>query len=413
MCAKIIPFKAIRPVRDKVHLVATRPYYSYTKQILTAKLIHNPYSFIHIINPEFKKSDKTKPNTIERFEKVRGKYAEFCNKGIFCQDQKTSFYLYRQTTAEQEFVGLIAGASVEEYKSGQIKIHEQTLPNREETFKMYLDVCGFNAEPVLLAHKDKEDLTDIYLDIMLNRPEYEYTSTDKVKHELWIVSEPAIIKNITDGFNKIKNLYIADGHHRSSSSALLGEMRCAANPDHKGNERYNYFMAFLISENLLKIYDYNRLVSDLNGLSADEVLEKLRINFNIKKARKRFKPREKSEFSMFLNGQWYQLNLNNATPSSANPAEHLDSRILSKLVLGPILGITDIQNDPRISFLNGKSGMQGLEKKVNKGLAQIAFGLYPVSVRDLMHVADTNNMMPPKSTYIEPKLRSGLTIYEL
>jgi uncharacterized protein (DUF1015 family) len=190
-------------------------------------------------------------------------------------------------------------------------------------------------------------------------------------------------------------------------------MHRAANPDHQGNERYNYFMAFLISENLLKIYDYNRVVSDLNGLSADEVLEKLKLNFNVKKARKRFKPREKSEFSMFLKGQWYQLNLNKAIPGSENPAEHLDSRILSKLVLGPILGITDIQNDPRISFLNGKSGMQGLEKKVNKGLAQIAFGLYPVSVRDLMHVADTNNMMPPKSTYIEPKLRSGLTIYEL
>jgi uncharacterized protein (DUF1015 family) len=413
MCAKIIPFKAIRPVRDKVHLVATRPYYSYTKQILTAKLIQNPYSFIHIINPEFKKSDRTKPNTIERFEKVRGKYAEFCDRGIFCQDQEDSFYLYRQTTTEQEFIGLIAGASVEEYNSGCIKIHEQTLPSREETFKMYLDVCGFNAEPVLLAHKDKQDIMDIYLGVMLNRPEYEYTSTDRVKHELWVISEPAIIQKITENFKEVKGLYIADGHHRSASSALLGEMRSAANPDHQGTERHNYFMACLISENLLKIYDYNRLVSDLSGLSVNEVLEKLAHNFKIQKAPKRFKPREKSEFSMYLDGQWYQLNLNTTTPRSVNPSELLDSRILSKLVLGPILGITDIQNDPRISFLNGKSGMKGLEKKVNKGLAKIAFGLYPVSVRDLMHVADTNNMMPPKSTYIEPKLRSGLTIYEL
>ena len=396
-----------------MHLVATRPYYSYTKQILTAKLIQNPYSFIHIINPEFKKSDRTKPNTIERFEKVRGKYAEFCERGIFCQDQEDSFYLYRQTTTEQEFIGLIAGASVEEYNSGYIKIHEQTLPSREETFKMYLDVCGFNAEPVLLAHKDKQDIMDIYLGVMLNRPEYEFTSTDRVKHELWVISEPAIIQKITENFKEVKGLYIADGHHRSASSALLGEMRSAANPDHQGAERHNYFMACLISENLLKIYDYNRLVSDLNGLSVNEVLEKLAHNFKIQKAAKRFKPREKSEFSMYLNGQWYQLNLNTTTPRSVNPSELLDSRVLSKLVLGPILGITDIQNDPRISFLNGKSGMKGLEKKVNKGLAQIAFGLYPVSVRDLMHVADTNNMMPPKSTYIEPKLRSGLTIYEL
>jgi len=412
MCAKIIPFKAIRPVRDKVHLVATRPYYSYTKQILTAKLIQNPYSFIHIINPEFKKSDKTQPNTVERFEKVSGKFTEFCENGVFLQENETSFYLYRQSSEEHQFVGLIAGASVEEYNAGKIKIHEQTLPSREQTFKMYLDVCGFNAEPVLLAHKDKTDLVGIYSIIMAERPEYEYSSTDRVKHELWVISDRNLIHEISESFNAIDHLYIADGHHRSSSSALLGEMRKEKNQSHTGKENYNYFMAYLISEKLLKIYDFNRMVADLNGLSSEQILDSLRLEFTVSKAKKRYKPTGKGEFSMYLDGQWYRLLLKNE-PNIDNPAEQLDTRILSKLVLDPILGIKDIQNDSRISFLNGKSGMKGLEQRVNRGLAKIAFGLYPVSVRDLMHVADTNNMMPPKSTYIEPKLRSGLTIYEL
>ncbi len=412
MCAKIVPFKAIRPVRDKAHLVATRPYYSYTKQILKAKLIHNPYSFIHIINPEFRKADKTEPNTIERFEKVRDKFNQFRKEGIFVQDDIPSFYMYRQTANDHEFVGLIVGASIDEYNKGKIKIHEETISAREETFKMYLDVCGFNAEPVLLAYKENKEIMQLQKGLMSKRPEYEYTSTDTLKHELWVIDQPQVIQELTHQFDAINNLYIADGHHRCASSALLGNERLAANNVANRNLGSSYFMAYLIPEGSLKIYDFNRLVSDLNNRSVEEIIAMLENSFEVSRMKKVFRPNKKHEFAMYLQGNWYKLNLIQL-PTSDNPTDHLDPRILSKLILHPILGIKDLKTDSRISFLNGKTGMKGLQKKVDNGLAKIAFGLYPVSVRDLMHVADTNNIMPPKSTYIEPKLRSGLTVYKL
>ena len=412
MCAKIVPFKAIRPVRDKAHLVATRPYYSYTKQILKAKLIHNPYSFIHIINPEFRKADKTEPNTIERFEKVRDKFNQFRKEGIFVQDDIPSFYMYRQTANDHQFVGLIVGASIDEYNKGKIKIHEETISAREETFKMYLDVCGFNAEPVLLAYKENKEIMQLQKGLMSKSPEYEYTSTDTLKHELWVIDQPEVIQELTHQFDAINNLYIADGHHRCASSALLGNERLAANNVANRNLGSSYFMAYLIPEGSLKIYDFNRLVSDLNNRSVEEIIAMLENSFEVSRMKKVFRPNKKHEFAMYLQGNWYKLNLIQL-PTSDNPTDHLDPRILSKLILHPILGIKDLKTDSRISFLNGKTGMKGLQKKVDNGLAKIAFGLYPVSVRDLMHVADTNNIMPPKSTYIEPKLRSGLTVYKL
>ena len=412
MCAKIIPFKAIRPARDKAHLVATRPYYSYTKQILKAKLIHNPYSFIHIINPEFRKADKTEPNTIGRFEKVRDKFNQFRDEGIFIQDEKPSFYLYRQSANDHEFVGLIVGASIDEYNKGEIKIHEETISAREETFKMYLDVCGFNAEPVLLAYKENREIMQLQKGLMSKRPEYEYTSTDTLKHELWVIDQPDLVQELAHQFETVKNLYIADGHHRCASSALLGNERLVENNFLNEKLSSSYFMAYLIPEGSLKIYDFNRLVSDLNNRSAEEIIVMLEDSFEVSLMKKEFRPTKKHEFAMYLHSKWYKLNLIQL-PTSDNPTDHLDPRILSKLILHPILGIKDLKTDSRISFLNGKTGMKGLQKKVDSGLAKIAFGLYPVSVRDLMHVADTNNIMPPKSTYIEPKLRSGLTVYEL
>lgn len=412
MCAKIIPFKAIRPVRDKAHLVATRPYYSYTKQILTAKLIHNPYSFIHIINPEFRKSDKTEPNTVARFEKVKGKFNEFRKKGIFLKDKHPSFYLYRQTAGDHQFVGLIAGASIDEYNNGKIKIHEETISAREETFKLYLDVCGFNAEPVLLAYRENKEIMQLQDTLMTARPEYEYTSTDSLKHEVWIIDDEEMIHALSTNFASVENLYIADGHHRCASSALLSNEQEIKNPTTGQHQGLGSFMACLIPEGSLKIYDFNRLVADLNGRSPEEIIELLEANFIVTKAKKETRPTIKHEFTMYLNSKWYKLKLI-TPPLSENPTDHLDPRILSKLILHPILGITDLKTDSRILFLNGKNGMKGLQKKVDSGFAKIAFGLFPVSVRDLMHVADTNNIMPPKSTYIEPKLRSGLTIYEL
>lgn len=412
MCAKIRPFKAIRPVRDKVHLVASRPYYTYTKQILTAILIENPYTFMHIINPEFKRSNKTKPNTIERFEKVREKFEEFRDKGIFIREELPSYYLYRQTIGEHVFIGLIAGASVQDYIEGRIKVHEQTITSREETFKMYLDICGFNAEPVLLTHKEDDSIMSIYQDIMKARPEYEYSTSDQVKHEVWVVDDEKEIALLTGKFDELGDMYVADGHHRSASSVLLGKHRAETNPNHTGQEEYNSFLVYMIPENLLKIYDFNRLVHSLNGKSEEELMELVAQHFTINKARKDFRPTQKHEFSMYLNKKWYRLNLID-NPHSDNPKDHLDPEILSRRILDPIFNIRDLKTDPNISFLSGKAGMSGLRRKVDRGEAKIAFGLFPVSVQELMHIADTGNTMPPKSTYIEPKLRSGLTIYEI
>jgi len=412
MCAKIIPFKAIRPVRDKAHLVASRPHYTYTKQILNAGLIENPFSFLHVINPEFKKSDKTRPNSIERFEKVESKFQEFKRKEIFIQDDRPCFYLYRQTVGDHAFLGLTVGVSIDDYFEGHIKVHEQTITSREEVFKTYLDVCGFNAEPVLLTHREDPSIMEIYQNQMHVRPEYEFSTPDQIKHEVWVIDDSATIDTLVQKFNGIADVYIADGHHRSASSALLGKQKRESNSDHNGTEGYNSFMAFLIPENRVKIYDFNRLVTEMNGILPENLISALSANFSVKKAKRDFKPTKKHEFSMYLDKKWYRLNLLNE-PDSDNPKDHLDPELLSQLILSPIFGITDLKTDPKINFLNGKLGMKGLRKKVDRGEAKIAFGLFPVSVQELMDVADTNNSMPPKSTYIEPKLRSGLTIYEI
>ncbi len=412
MCARIRPFRAIRPVRDKVHLVASRPYYTYSKQILNAKLIENPYTFIHIINPEFRKSDKTEPNSVERFQKVKSKFDEFIEKQIFIKDGTPSYYLYRQTVDKHEFVGIIAGSCIHDYLDGKIKVHEQTLTSREETFKMYLDVCGFNAEPVLLTHQDNDDVMKIYDDVMSERPEYEFTTSDTIKHEVWLIQNEEEIELLTNKFERLGDVYIADGHHRSSSSVLLGKERMEANPSHTGTEGYNFFLSYLIPESLLKIYDFNRLVKSLGKLTEEELISRLQDHFEVTREKKEFRPQKKHEFSMYLNRHWYKLEMKK-TPVSDNPAHLLDPYILNELILDPIFGISDLKTDPNISFLSGKSGTQGLKKKVDKGLAEVAFGLFPVSVKELMEVADSGNIMPPKSTYIDPKLRSGLTIYDL
>lgn len=412
MCAQIIPFKAVRPVRDKVHLVASRPYYSYTKQILRAKLIENPYTFIHIINPEFRKSDKTDPNTIERFEKVRDRYLDFKEDGVFTQDAQPTFYLYRQTSDGHAFVGLIAGASIDEYWKKQIKIHEQTLTQREQTFQLYLDVCGFNAEPVLLTHPERPSLSMLYEQLMEQRPEYEFTTTDKIKHELWLIQDKGIQSRLQEEFAAISSVYIADGHHRCASSALLGKNR-NNNPIYQKRTGHHHFLAYFIPEGSLKIYDFNRLLLHTNNLSEEEILERLAKDYQVSQiSKKAARPEQKHHFSMYLSGRWYHLELKQP-PLSDDPTAHLDAQILSETILHPIFGIEDLKTDPNIAFLSGKLGMKGLQKQVDKGKAKIAFALYPVSVSELMHIADTNNIMPPKSTYIEPKLRSGLTIYEI
>lgn len=401
----IIPFKAVRPPRDKANLVASRPFYNYKKKILSAKLQGNPFTFLHVINPEFNKDDKTKPNTKERFEKVKEKYEEFKSENILKKDNKESFYIYRQTTSENIYIGIIGGVSIENYTNGNVKIHEHTLTEREKTFCKYIDICKFNAEPVLLTYKDIPDINNLIDKYSKTRSEYEFTTTDKVKHDLWVVENTNDINTIKKTFKNIPQVYIADGHHRTASSVLYAKENKSIDAQ--------YFLSFFIAESKLKIYEFNRAIKGLNGLSKNEFLKKLETFFNITdKSAKKIKPTKLHEFSMFLDGIWYKLETKPKYIDKSSPVGSLDPQILSNTILSKILGITDLKNDKRVGFIEGTKGLKYLKKIVKNKTFDVAFALYPVSIEQLKTIADTNNIMPPKSTWIEPKLRSGLTIYE-
>lgn len=406
---KILPFRAIRPTRDKAHLVATMPYYTYKKNVLEAKMEQNPYTFLHVINPEFNELEKSVPNSTERFQKTRQKFEEFIQEGIFIRDNEPSLYLYRQTKDGHEYLGLIGGASVEQYLTGHIKKHEETITSREQTFSNYLDCVRFNAEPVLLFHQKHEPLSALLNAITEHRPEYEFTSTERIKHEVWVISSTEAISQIQSFYTEIKDVYIADGHHRCASSArftmgLKGE---------KSPEQ-EHFLAYFISEEKLFILDYNRLITDLGSFTQGEFLEKIGENFhflpvNFPEAR----PKRVHQLAMYMDHQWYRLEPRTGKFEAEHPVSSLDTAILTDLLLKPILGISDLKTDERIDFMSGNKGIQALADAVDSGSYKVGFALYPVSAQQLKKVSDENLIMPPKSTWIEPKLRSGLTIYPL
>lgn len=407
--ARVIPFKAVRPTPDKVHLVATRSYVSYTRATLRRRLAENPFSFIHVIKPEF--SSNIRPTRGKKNHKlVRAKYLEFLDEGVLKKDDQPAFYLYRQIQPHDSFVGIIAGISVDDYDSGVIKIHEETLTKRERIFKDYLDVCNFNAEPVLLTYPDDRCLEDLIEKTRQKRPLNDFSTADRIRHQLWAITEPELIDTIAKRFAPMQSLYIADGHHRSASSSLLCAERRRNNPAHTGNEMYNYIMACLIPQSQLTIYDYNRVIKHIGDLSEDEFLDLLRADFTVKRVNEAPRPAARHEFAMFLSGEWYQLQLKNA-PTDDSPVANLDAQILYEKVMRKHLHIYDPKTDARVEFVSGKIGMDGLELYATKKKMMLAFGLYPVTTEQLAAVADAEQIMPPKTTWIEPKLRSGLTIF--
>jgi uncharacterized protein (DUF1015 family) len=405
---KIIPFKAIRPTRDKAQLVTSRPYYDYSNIMLEAKLKGNPYSFIHIINPEFEEEDKTKPNSPERFQKVRNKFEDFFNEGVFMQEEQPSLYIYKKTTEHHVYLGVIGGASIDEYKQGHIKKHEQTLTERETVFSNYLKVVEFNAEPVLLFHDNREKLDQLLTRLTLDRPEYEFTTTDKAKHELWVVSNPKDIEAIQHIFEDIDNVYIADGHHRSASSVRFYD------ESENKTEQKAHFLSFFISSDRLNIMDYNRLVKGINNLPENELLKKIDHHFIVTEIKEDVpKSRGLHNILMYLNHKWYNLQAREEIINRNNPVESLDTYILSHFLLKPILAVKSLQTDERVGFINGRKGMEGIKELVDQQKYDIGFGLAPVTPKQLKDVADANLIMPPKSTWIEPKLRSAMVIYPL
>ncbi len=410
--AKIIPFKAVRPTRDKVSLVASRSYQSYTQAELEARLNYNPFSFLHIINPGYKYHKDI--NGKDRYNLIRNRYLEFKEDSIFIQDKTPSYYIYKIVNREgYSFSGIIAAASTEDYKNGVIKKHEETIEYREKIFKDYLKTVGFNAEPVLLTYPDSSVIKNIIKQIQKERAEFEFTTTYRDTHYMWKIEDEALVNMINLEFESIKTVYIADGHHRLASSFLLSEELKSENKKHTGKESYNYFMTYLIPESDLKIYEFNRLVKDLNGLSKESFLIKLDAIFRIEnRGSELYKPNKKHHFSMYLDGDFYSLYLRKNNNTFNNALDVLDTHILFKTILEPLLGIYDLRNDHRIDYSHGKNDLVTIKSRIDNGEFTVGFGLVPITVKELKAIADEGLTMPPKSTFIEPKLRSGVTIYE-
>jgi uncharacterized protein (DUF1015 family) len=410
--AKVIPFKAVRPTRDKVGLVASRSYQSYSKAELKARLEYNPFSFLHIVNPGYK-YDKNIHGK-ERFNLVKNRYLEFKEDAIFIQDQNPCYYIYKIVNRDgNEFSGIIAATSTEDYKNDIIKKHEDTIEFRENIFKDYLKTVGFNAEPVLLTYPNNTTITTIITEVQKKRAEFEFTTHFRDTHYLWIVDDNQTVERIKKEFESIKTIYIADGHHRSASSYLLSQVLKSENKNHTGNESYNFFMSYLIQESKLKIYEYNRLVKDLNGLTKKAFLIKLDALFRIEnRGKELYLPNKKNHFSMYLDGTFYSLFLRKTNYQFKNSLDTLDTQILHKTILEPILGITDVRNNTRIDYSHGKNDLVTIKSKVDSGEFAVGFGLVPITIEELKAIADEGLTMPPKSTCIEPKLRSGVTIYE-
>ena len=399
--AIIRPFKAIRPARDKASLVATRSYLTYSNETIKEKLDHNPYTFLHIINPDYK--TKTKTSGITKFKLIKEKFNQFISENILKKDQVVTYYIYQQSNALNTFTGIIAASSIKDYINNKIKKHEQTLSKREKMFCEYLDITGFNADPVLLSHEPSKTIKGILAKYTKTRSEYEFTTTNKSLHKLWLVNDVKDIDNITSTFKNIENLYIADGHHRCASSALLSQ--------DSRSESNDYFMSYLIDETQLNILSFNRLIRNLNGLTPTELLNKIKEKYTVIHKKDLYTPSLKNEISMYLDNTWYSLIFNQKKSTSISSS--LDPSILSKNILKPILNIIDERTDNNISFLDGRVPLSEIQQKIDNDEYAVAFILKPISITSIKEVADNNEILPPKSTSVEPKLRSGLTIYPI
>ena len=408
--SKIRAFKAIRPVRDKVHLVATRPYYSYKKNVLKAKLEDNPFTFLHIINPEFGATIKTKPNSVERFAQVRHKFELFKQQGILIEDQEAHIYIYRQSNENQSFTGFFAGVSVADYLDGKIKIHEETLTAREDIFTKYLEVVGFNAEPVLMTYESQPDLQAFLDQYTQTRAEYEFTTTDCIKHEIWLVS-PSDSQAICASFENVAALYIADGHHRSASSVRYAQK--LSESKQQSHAAAQFFLSYLVDEKTVQIAPFHRLLKSTNGLDLKGFQTILANEGEIEQLKGACLPEKKHDIHIYMEQTWFKFKPNLLFINDQDPVETLDSFILSDLILKPIFGITDLKTTDQVAFIPGSEPIENMIEAVDNKKFQVAFLLHPATMSDVKKVADAGLNMPPKSTWVEPKLRSGLTIYSL
>lgn len=413
--AKLHAFRGFRPGKDKVHEVASRPYDVLNSKEARQEVEGNPWSFLHVVKPEVDLPEGTNLYSDEVYNKGKENLERLIKEGYFVQDDKDLLYVYGQTMFGKTQYGIVACAAVEDYLNDIIKKHELTRPDKEEDRKNHIRVTNVNAEPVFFAYPDQDKLDAIVEQVVAGEAEYDFTTDDEVGHHFWVISDPEQIKQVLDIFeNEVPFTYVADGHHRTAAAALVGQERKEANPDHRGDEEYNFFLAVHFPESQLTIIDYNRVVKDLNGHTPETFLKELESGFVIdKKGPEIFKPESLHQFSMYLEGSWYALEARPGTYDDGDPIGCLDVTVLSDQVLGPILNITDLRKSKRIDFVGGIRGLKELSDRVDSGEMAVAFALYPVTMKQLMDIADSGMIMPPKTTWFEPKLRSGLVIHSL
>lgn len=413
--AIIKPFRGIRPPQNLVERVASRPYDVLNSDEARAEAEGNEMSLYHIIRPEIDFPVGTDEHEPFVYDKAAENFALFRKNGWLVQDAEENYYVYAQTMNGKTQYGLVVGAYVDDYLNGVIKKHELTRRDKEEDRMKHVRVNNANIEPVFFAYPSKDEINAIVKKYTDTTPVYSFVAElDGFGHEFWVIDDKADIQRITELFAEMPALYIADGHHRSAAAALVGAEKARQNPNHRGDEEYNYFMAVCFPDDQLTIIDYNRVVKDLNGLSDEEFLAKLSENFVVEeKGADIYKPNALHNFGLYLSGKWYSLTAKPGTYDDNDPIGVLDVTISSNLILDYILGIKDLRSDKRIDFVGGIRGLGELSKRVDSGEMRVALALYPVSMKQLIDIADSGNIMPPKTTWFEPKLRSGLVIHEL
>jgi len=411
--AIIKAFKGFRPQKGLVAKIACRPYDVLSSEEAYAEAKGNPYSFYHVIKSEIDLPPDTDHYAAEVYEKARLNLQKFIDDKVFIQDNKSFLYIYAQTMWGRTQYGLVACASVSDYLNNIIRKHELTRVEKEEDRKTHIRITNFNSEPVFFAYPDHEEIDRLVNKYIQEKSEYDFKTDDGIHHQLWVIDDQHAIKRIETIFKKeIPFTYIADGHHRTAAAVHVGEERKLANPLHKGNEEYNYFLAVHFPASQLSIFDYNRVVTDLNNYTPAEFLLKLEVMFMvIPKGRREYKPSRPHEFSMYMGGNWYALEAKTGTYNDNDPIGCLDVTLLSDHVIDHILGIKDLRKSSRIDFVGGIRGLAELKHRVDSGEMSVAFALYPVTMDQLIRIADTGNIMPPKTTWFEPKLRSGLVVH--
>lgn len=413
--AIIKPFRGIRPPRALAKQVSSRPYDVLNSEEAREEATGNPMSLYHIIKPEIDFDAGTDEHAPCVYARAKENFELFRKNGWLCQDEDERYYVYAQTMDGRTQYGLVVAAYVDDYMTGKIKKHELTRRDKEEDRMKHVRVNNANIEPVFFAYPHRDDLDKIITETVRKEPEYDFIAdNDGFGHTFWVIDDRNTIERITHIFSEIPALYIADGHHRSAAAALVGHEKKLQNPNHKGDEEYNYFLAVCFPDDQLKIMDYNRVVRDLNGLTTEQFLTALDTDFIVEnKGNTIYQPNGLHNFSLYLNGNWYSLTAREGRYNDNDPIGVLDVTISSDLILNKVLGIKDLRSDKRIDFVGGIRGLEELKRRVDSGEMQVALALYPVSMKQLIDIADSGNIMPPKTTWFEPKLRSGLIIHEL